>query len=523
VWKWDRRFSTIQFLVDPATLLPEAADWQVWLAPSDPRAFLGRLSELQGGQAYLIQVASNAPPFTLHLKGRVLVPRLDWYPHGLNLVGLPVHPSNPPTFTDFFRFTPEVDTSRSYENELYRLDSQGRGQRIVQPSRERVLPGAAYWVACARTPAYQSPLHVKSQGASALDFGTELVQRELSIKNTLPNAGQTVWIFQRTSEYPPATGGFPELAGPVPLSYLSKTSSAQWVWLSFPPAGLSRTLAPGEEWSLRLGVRRDDCAPYVPRGINGAAYQSILEITDANASLLIRVPVLAEKASAPLADTLEPRSDNEGLWVGQAIVNQVNAPAYTDTNLLSTPAPMPFRLLVHVDAYANVKLLQQVVLAWDSTLIDAAHPNGTYALNVDDRTLAVDTTDVSRISSAAFPPMAPVALAGSLTSTLTGRVTVNFDDPNNPFLHRYHPLHDNLDADFQPYTTAVETRTIVRDITLSSHAVANASANPHYGADTLSGVYQETLYGLRAQPIVVQGVFSLQRISRINQLRGITP
>ena len=116
VWKWDRRFSTIQFTVDPATLLPEAPDWLVWLPPSDARSFLGRLSDLQGGQAYLIKVASNAAPFTLPIKGRVLLPRLNWFPHGMNLVGFPVHSNNPPTFTDFFRFTPEVDTTRSYAN-----------------------------------------------------------------------------------------------------------------------------------------------------------------------------------------------------------------------------------------------------------------------------------------------------------------------------------------------------------------------------------------------------------------------
>ena len=156
VWKWDRRFSTIQFTVDPATLLPEAPDWLVWLPASDSRSFLSRLSELQGGQAYLIRVASNAVPFILPIKGRVLMPRLNWFPHGLNLVGFPVHSNSPPTFTDFFRFTPEVDTSRSYANELYRLDSQGRGQRIVQPARDKLQPGVAYWIGCARAPAYQS-------------------------------------------------------------------------------------------------------------------------------------------------------------------------------------------------------------------------------------------------------------------------------------------------------------------------------------------------------------------------------
>ena len=537
VWKWDRRFSTIQFTVDPSTLTPEAPDWLVWLPPSDPRAFLNRLSEVQGCQAYLIRVASNAAPFTLALKGRVLLPRMQWYPHGLNLAGFPVHPAAPPTFADFFKFTPEVDTTRNYANELYRLDSAGRGQRIVLPARERVQPGAAYWVACARVPAYQSALNVKPEGADALDFGTLVVRRDLTIKNTLTNASQTVWLRQVASETPPDAGGVAELAGTVPLSFLFKNNSNQWSWTNVPSFGLSRVLAPGEEYIVRFGVRRADLASYTPRGANGAAYQSIIEITDGAQSLLIRVPVVAKKdspvlrvaaKSAPkdggLEDpSLEAHDDNEGLWVGQATINQVNAPAYTGPDLLSTPAPVSLRLLVHVDATASAQLLQQVVLAWDPALNNDPHTNGAYALHASDRTVPVNATDVSRISSAAFPPMAAAPLSGSFSNALAGRVTVNFDDPGNPFLHRYHPMHDNKDWNFQAYTNAVESRTIVRDVTLLFNPVTNASANPYAGVNAVSGVYQETLSGLRAQPILLQGVFSLRRISQINQLRGITP
>ena len=235
------------------------------------------------------------------------------------------------------------------------------------------------------------------------------------------------------------------------------------------------------------------------------------------------LPVVAQKHSVLLGDPLDQHDDNEGLWVGQVTVNQVNAPAYTGTNLLSTPAPVSFRLLMHVDATATARLLQQVVLAWDPTLNNAPHTNGTYALYADDRTLPAVATDVSRISSAAFPPMPPVGLAGSFTNALAGTVTVRFDDPVNPFLHRYHPMHDNQDWNWQPYTNAVETRTIVRDLALTFDSITNGSANPYSGVDRVSGVYQETLSGLRAQPIVMQGVFSLQRISQINQLIGITP
>lgn len=524
VWKWDRRFSTIQYVMDPASLLPENPDWLLWLPASDPRAFLTRLFEMQGGQAYLIKVAADAPPFTLAVKGRVILPRPDWYPHGLNLVGLPVHPGQPPTFTDFFRFTTEVDTSRGYANELYRVDAQGRGQRIVQPARDRVQPGVAYWVGCARAPAHHSVLHLSAEGTSALDFGSLLVRRDLTVRNAHPTQALTVWLRQRASESPPATGDHPELAGPVPLSLLSRATDPQWEWSEFPTAGLSRTLAPGEDWVLRLGVRRRDFAPYAPQGLHGFAYQSILEVTDAAQSLLIRVPVVAQPPSVSAqAGTPEPHNDHEGLWVGQATVNQVNAPAYTGTALLGTPAPLSFRLLVHVDAYGRANLLQQVVLAWDPSLTEAPHTNGTYALYADDRQVPATAADVSRISSAAFPLMPPTSLGTDFGQVLAGTVTVRFDDPTNPFLHRYHPMHDNQNWDWEPYPGAVETRTITRGLTLTCDAITNGVANPYAGVDRVSGIYHETLSGLRAQPIVLEGAFALQRISRINTLQGTTP
>jgi hypothetical protein len=517
VWKWDRRFTSFEFSIDPYTLEPENPHWMVWLPPSDPRRFLNHLLEFEGWQTYLIKVPSNAAPYTLSVTGRVVLARTEWFPHVLNLVGFPVNTNNPPTFTTFFKFTPEVDTTKGVKNQLFTISTAGKGTTVVLPAKDKMQAGRAYWVGCARRPAYMGPMQVTPSGGGAVDFGSVVVQQELAIENVLASGSITACVMQVASAAP--SPGSPELAGPVALSYMTRNASNQWEWHEFPLDGLSQKVAPGETWTLYLGVRRQDMPDYTPAGTNGAEYQSILEVTDAPRSLMVRVPVTASKAQGTTT-WLGPHHESEGLWVGAVALDQVNAPAYSGTNLLRTPSPASFRLIVHVDGDGQARLLQQVLLAWDSSLCTPPHTNGTYALFVRDADVPADAEEANRISSAAFPPKAPALLSGAFGSGLAGAVILSYDDPTNPFLHRYHPNHDNKDWDFVPYTTAVETYTVGRAIEMEFEAPAtNTLNNPYWGEDSAIGIYRETMTGLRAQPIVVQGRFYLKRISRINELQ----
>jgi len=528
VWKWNRRFSTIQFVTDPSTLLPEDPDWLVWLPLSDKKAFLRRLRSLQAHQSYLIKLADDAGPVTLSIKGQVVLPNLEWYPHGLNLVGFPVDSVNPPTFTEFFKFTKEVNTTLGYANQLFRLDSVGHGLPIVQPGRDHIQAGVAYWIRTEKKPTYMSSLHVSTSGG-AVDFGAIASSQDLQILNVHPTNTMQVVIKLKPSEEPPAGAGFPELAGPIPLSYLVAGTNGTWNWVEFPTDGLTKALAPGEAWTLHLGLRRGDLQQYQPQGTNGADYEGILEVSDAAQSLLIPVPVTARKPgrfqATGTGSELTSVNESAGLWIGEARLDQVNAPAYSGTHLISTPAPMSLRLIVHVDNTGQARLLQEVLLAWDPTLNEAPHTNGTYALYASEQALPSSATDVKRITSVGFPIMTPALTTDGPfgeSNTLHAVVNIGFDNPVNPFLHRYHPMHDNKDWNFVPYTNAVEVPNITREITMDFTAVTNAAADPIWGVDAVAGTYTETLLGLRAQPIVMTGPFALQRISRIDQLQGVT-
>lgn len=528
VWMWNKRFSPIEFEVDPDMPLQPSPHWLVWLPAEKPASFLSQTFRVQANQAYLVRIDTNAAPFDLVLRGRAALPHLEWFPHALNLIGFPVNPTAPPTFEEFFRPTPLVDLSKGFENEVYRVDATGRGYTIVQPYRERLQPSMAYWVKCEGALDYAGPLQVTTEQASGLDFGAVVEEIRLAVANLATGTAYTVTLAQLESETPPA--GQPELAGPVPLSYLVPDTGTthDLVWSNLPAAGLVRALLPGETWSLQFGVRRNDMVPYLPSGTNGAAYQSVLRVTDAAQSLRIFVPVSAEKegvrrlAEVKAAYDLTSHHADEGLWVGDAVIDEVSCPSYESTNLLPTDSTCKFRLLLHVDATGQVKLLQRVYLAWTGP-----ETNGEYKLYLNEASVPADSPDVKRLSSVAFPFLGAVALtnlnglAGTgLTNRLGTTLTLRYDDSTNPFRHPYHPLLDNKDWDFEPYAAPVESKTVTRQIALDFGAsvFTNGVPDPFYGIQEIGGRYAETLDGLREQPIHVGGAFYLKRVSMVNQL-----
>lgn len=60
------------------------------------------------------------------------------------------------------------------------------------------------------------------------------------------------------------------------------------------------------------------------------------------------------------------------------------------------------------------------------------------------------SADGTRISSAAFSMPEPVLSSGSFTDSLRFTISIDYQDPLNPYKHKYHPDHDNLDAQFNP-------------------------------------------------------------------------
>ena len=231
---------------------------------------------------------------------------------------------------------------------------------------------------------------------------------------------------------------------------------------------------------------------------------------------------------------------------GRFIVVDVDAPTLSGTNWLAvelhqhpaelggsggagqgaltrTAAPLDLRLLLHVDEGGTVRLLKEVIQVCDDA-------SDKYVL-LTDHTLVPNYTGVAvrdgvpvgrRLSAVGFDFAGTARECGGSGVSPGGQVTCAIElgsgHPTNPFLHRYHPDHDNWDERYEspvveayPVSRQIELVFLDRyppDEDLPERAVTPAG----WGLELLGGYYTETLSGLHKDDITVHGPFILRRV-----------
>lgn len=205
------------------------------------------------------------------------------------------------------------------------------------------------------------------------------------------------------------------------------------------------------------------------------------------------------------------------------VTNASYAVTGLNTNLGAVPTPYPLRLIVFNDG-VNCSLLSRVYvgLRQQTNLVVA-----TTESVLDTATLNV----ARRISSTIMPytaDNAPVPLSGTLAQggVLTATITEAYDNQaSNPYLHTYHPDHNNLNyATTPPTELPVGSQSYDISQTLSLLVVPNNEdfLSLTTGNTRLSGQYTEviTLTGLggATRTFNTAGTFSLTRISSISTL-----
>lgn len=200
----------------------------------------------------------------------------------------------------------------------------------------------------------------------------------------------------------------------------------------------------------------------------------------------------------------------------------------------STKRPFPLRTLLHVSDGGTARLLSQVFIGQIAT---NPYPTGVCTLETH---LKADAKATAQRFVAAHMPLDQVITSGSgsvaVPGTLTRTIQTPYNDATNPFVHQYHPDHDNKDARFQdiPLPTAplvvtpttakmsdgVEAPAITRECTFTFTASppVGSTVTSGWGSSVIGGTYQEVITGVHKQALQVNGTFELRRASEIGTL-----
>jgi hypothetical protein len=299
-----------------------------------------------------------------------------------------------------------------------------------------------------------------------------------------------------------------------------------------------------------------------PLAIVGGGDEDLFEVRDFRIVQVVAAPATEVAASSVRAgDNLLAVEVHQ--YAGELVEQAGSAP---------TPAPSEFesRLLVHVDDSGESRLLKEVILLKEATA--PGDPNGVerLVLLTDDSlipsyegvTLRGGTPAGKRLSTSTFDfysrnpdgtwvearhlALTVQSGAGFGGGVLECRIVVPPNAATNPFRHKFHPDHDNLDAEFQPLPSVervdpndpgsqidpdgstAEVPRIVRDIEIEflnddpfiagGNPVPPEQQAPGWGVTVTGGIYRETVTGLHKNPIHAEGFFRIQRVSEVSEL-----
>ncbi len=539
IWLWQPPIGTRQYLTDPRSPLNGGSLWATWYHPSLGRS--NTFNALIPNSAYLVySPATNN--YTWNLKGKPTPPNYVWDLSGLNLIGFPTPASAPPRFDAFWAANPEAASTTV---ELYQYAGANPGAdtpvRVFSMKNTLVQRGDAFWMRATNVNAgfvvnnaYFGPLQLSLPNPTGLDFGDRISQFSLRLRNASAS-NLTVTLSLLESEAAPGRVTPPplpqllvrgELTG-TNLTYpCSVLNHSNLTW-TLPPQG-----GPGSDIAVVLGLNRRQMT-----NLPGTAFAGILKFTGefSNGLVLseIHVPVSAQAASTA------------GLWVGSALVtrvanylksyekdadsNLVLGPdgAYVvtglNTNLGAVATPYPLRMIVHNDGHRSV-LLQRVyygvrgetnlVVATSESVLDPAHL---------DTARRITATHLPWTSENTVWPLSGDLTAGGELRTTTPIAVDYADQAANPFLHTYHPDHDNLQPDLKTqWAAGKESYGITRHLTFRINSPEDDFASLTTANRVLSGDYAETITVEGApgatRTFTVGGTFALTRLTAVPSL-----
>ena len=561
IWYWQPALPTGQFIDSPQLPTSGGSQWFTWTKVAGPASALQRLT---GNGAYLVKVGNTVSSYNWLVKGKPVLPTYRWTLTGLNFIGFPTPSAPSPTFESFLTPAPQL----MQNGEVYRYQGGELGPtnpvRMLALRTTPVRRDQAYWVRAGESyNHYFGAIQILESNPSGIRFGDSRGQSRLRLRN-LANVPITITLRQIASEAPPA--GETNIAGIPPLLLRGAINNTNLTFgytdLNAGPQtwNLAAAGQVGSEVELVIGLNRSQMT-----GTAGTLFASLLRFTDSLGLSQIDLAVSAEKSSSA------------GLWVGGAAVNYVShylKPFAKTTNAADLAAllsrrglaegangyhyerdantgrvlvfggpenkggsylldgdikidsgtvaqPFSLRLIVHNNG-SSAKLLQKVFHGVGVT-------SNTVVATREEFLLPAQLEQARRISSIHFPTSAgniPWDFSGimQLGGSLTASLPLDYNDQAaNPFIHTYHPDHDNLDAQFKTtQARGVESYGVTRQITLTFTAAENDFNSLTQGGQDLGGTYAEAItfagHGMQTRQYNVLGSFTLKRISDIATL-----
>jgi hypothetical protein len=489
VWRWNPNPDEVQFTSTPMIPSAGTSEWSVW--KSDGSA--SSLGQVIGQTAYLVKCSAAT---SVIIAQKVLPPSAAWVRNGANLMGFPskLTGSLYPTMGSYFATFPAAIASNV---KIYKYNGgdlgPGNPVQVFSTSTERVDRNQAYWFDSEVVGNFYAPVEISISNGSGLDFGrtgSTITVRLLNRSSTV----STVTIAPVASANAPT--GQEDITAAVPITRrVFNAGTASWTETAI-DAEFTEVVGANAAVELSFGIDRAAMT-----GSSNAFFASLLRLTDSANLYDILLPVTARKASLA------------GLWIGDAVVGGVQSKTagYTGT---ATAQTYNLRYIVHVDDAGNARVLSQVYLG---QLAGATPQPGI--CTAESALSVADKASARRIVAAHLPldrvlDGGTMALGGSMNCT----ITTPFDDPTSPFVHQYHPDHDNKSGT-TPLEAGQESYDLGRAVTFAISATAPAGVSATgYGSSVIAGNYTEVLTGLRKDSVTVTGTFSLRRVSEIGTL-----
>ena len=483
-----------------------------------------------GDARYLVHAVAAT---NLVLVGTPAIPSGKIYLGESNLVGLSIPLGGSASCSDFFDgFASLADNPFQSVNASNTPVRQNPGSFVKDPSQ-------AFWLETTGSgeTTWTGPLAVSVDTSDKiLSWSGSTAARTITVKN-VSGTDRVARFDLEKSLAPPAGQG--ALAGPVALKRETVDWSQGYARRVYEPIAFPFTtnLAVGASFALKVRPDLDAMKPA------DGAYLGILAVSDAGSivsgeasatgTCLARVGL---KADGGLAAAKGPA----GLWVGSVALTGVNRARMLTSakqewdaeKIQDTTQAFSFRLILHAAEDGAVSLLKQAFVASETAGDETPAILADRAAAKEFRRLHPNAT-IRRVSSANFPFMEPRAFDGALGflkdgATLSVAFTQAYDAKDNPFVHAFHPSHDNLafnngkpskKGDGADGTGDYESWSVTRRVSLTFAGSDPLGANDDWNKTVCGGTYRETITGLNKTPIIVEGAFRLNKTLDTPEIR----